>query len=175
MAKKNASEVSEKEKQEQASEVSETKEEKEKQEQASEVSVKEKQEQEKKDKLAEEVREGLLKDPEFVKSLVASKDVQSLIQHERDTQIHQQTLPLKQRMEEMERQLAAATKANDPVRAKYQKLKDAGEFEQALELLENSQQVSEAETAAEERGRRKGAQEILSALSAKPPFQEITQ
>ncbi|KKK89533.1 hypothetical protein LCGC14_2732140 [marine sediment metagenome] len=126
-------------------------------------------------KLTEEIKTGLLGDKEFMKSVVASEGVQSLIQHERDTQVHQQTLPMKQQMEEMERKLAVATKANDPIRAKYQKLKDAGEYEQALELLENSQQVSEAETAAEERGRRKGAQEILSALSAKPPFQEITQ
>ncbi|KKN08419.1 hypothetical protein LCGC14_1056880 [marine sediment metagenome] len=126
-------------------------------------------------KLEEKVKEGLLKDPEFMKSVVASEGVQSLIQHERDTQVHQQTLPMKQQMEEMERKLAVATKANDPIRAKYQKLKDDGEYEQALALLESSQQVSEAETAAEERGRRKGAQDILTALSAKPPFQEITQ
>ncbi|KKL41258.1 hypothetical protein LCGC14_2367750, partial [marine sediment metagenome] len=126
-------------------------------------------------KLTEEIKTGLLGDKEFMKSVVASEGVQSLIQHERDTQVHQQTLPMKQQMEEMERKLAVATKANDPIRAKYQKLKDAGEYEQALELLENSQQVSDAETVAEERGRRKGAQDILTALSAKPPFQEITQ
>ncbi|KKK63723.1 hypothetical protein LCGC14_2991440, partial [marine sediment metagenome] len=54
-------------------------------------------------KLEEKIKEGLLKDPEFIKSVVASEGVQSLIQSERDTQVHQLTLPMKQQMEEMER------------------------------------------------------------------------
>ncbi|KKM24686.1 hypothetical protein LCGC14_1602570, partial [marine sediment metagenome] len=101
--------------------------------------------------------------------------VQEAIQSQRDTQVHEQTLPIKRQMEDMEHRLAEATKANDPVMAEYKKLKDAGEYEEALKLLENNQRTTQAETAAEERGRRKASQDILQALASQPLFQGITK
>jgi hypothetical protein len=168
MAKK-ASEASKSEKQEKASENPD----KGKQEQASEVSGKEVQEPD--PKLVEQIKAGLLKDESFMETVIQSESIQERIQSERDAQVHQQTLPMKQQLEEMERKLAETTKANDPTMAEYRRLKEAGEYEKALELLEKNQAMSAAETAAEERGRQKASREILQALAARPEFRELSQ
>jgi len=126
-------------------------------------------------KTLEELRELLLKDDTFLDAVAETPAIQGRIQDARDTQVHEQTLPLRQKVENLERQVAESTRANDPMMVKYQQLKEAGHYEDALALLEERQRLSESETTAEARGRRAGAQEILQAVAVRPEFAVLTQ
>jgi hypothetical protein len=129
-------------------------------------------------KTLEELKAELLADPEFVGEVLGSEEAKrriSLLQSDRDTFAHEQTLPLKQQIEQLQGAVTELTKANDPVMSEIERLKGEGEYEEALKLMEQHQVTLRREGAARATGEREASQKILERIATSPEFAELTQ
>lgn len=122
----------------------------------------------------EEIRKGLLGDESFLESVYSSPVIQRKVQSDRDSYVHSQTLPLRQELERANAALEQISQLNNPVQLEIQRLREEGDYEGALKLMEQNQQTAEREQAAEQRGERQAAEKILQAVARRVEFSGLT-
>ncbi len=123
----------------------------------------------------EALKQQLLGDADFVSQVLNTETARQQIQSDRDSWAHQQTLPLKQQVEHLSAQLEQLTQANDPTLAEINRLKEAGEYEEAFRLLEQHQATVQRESAARMRGEQEASQKLLRGIAARPEFADLTR
>jgi len=119
------------------------------------------------------IRESLLSDESFLEQVYGNESIQRKFQSERDAHAERIAMPLRQKIEELERNMAAGRV--DPVALEVERLKAEGDFEGALRVAEDHARLTSREAQAEERGRQAAGQEMIQRIAAREEFSSLTE